>query len=479
MGRGRPRLEIASGGIFGNHIDSNMVQTYQKIAAQRASKEAAQFDFKRKRRSFKGLKALIEKLKGDPFGGGGVLLRLQDQLTRHILRTEKGLKILKDERFRVLGLRKNGPSRERSEVLKKRMTRLEQGIEQGKHLLWIWRCFGDAIPFIYHDKHALKHMLYSVKDYEVKQSAGALFGNGGRRLETKIMQTFCRRGIPAVLCDLTNTLRHGDVCVMVDADPFPIEVKSSKNQNARTVRQGGNLSSLHAFFAEDGASNFRGFERVDRRETPMAKTHTAELNRCLDDSREKLWAISRPEEGVTYLAVRRGADVERIGIGETENIGEHPSALDWNQAIQSEAWMPYYPFTLTVERASDLVALLEDRLIVIVTLDADAVMRRFADRRFIAEFVQDEQVAFKVRRPNTSIDRGDAACGVSTHLVRRVHFECEPIANLINVAISLIEELEAQDPLELGKSSEQDAQVAVAWRKLQPVIPTLLTDDED
>lgn len=456
-----------------------MALTNPKFAPQRASKEAAQFDLKRKRRSFKSLKALLEKLRSDPFGGVGLLLRVQSQLTSHILRTEKGLKILKDERLRVLRLRKIRPSRERSEVLKKRVTRLEQGIEQGKHLLWIWRCFGDAIPFIYHDKHALKHMLYSVEDYSVKQSAGALFGNRGRRLETKIMQTLCKKGIPAMLCDLTNTLRHGDVCVMVGADPFPIEVKSSANRNARTVRQAGNLSSLHAFFSEDGASNFRGVERVERRETPMAETYAADLNRCLDDSRQTLWAIARPEDGLTYLALRRGADFGRIGIGETEKIGEYPTALEWNHAIESERWMPYYPFTLTVDRASDLVALLEGRLVVIVTLDAHAVMRRFADLRFIAEFVNDEQIEFTVRRPGTSIDRGDAACGISTHLVRRVQFECEPIANLINSAVNFIEELETCVPIEPGEFSEQDVQMSAAWRKLKPVIPYLLTDDGD
>jgi hypothetical protein len=473
-GRGQTEADTTTDRISGNNIGSIMAKTYQKFALQRASKEAALFDPKRNRRTFKDLKALIEKLRVDPFGECDLLLRLQNQLTRHILRTEKGLKILKDERLRILGLRKNRPSRETSDVLKKRVKRLEQGLEQGKHLLWIWRCFGDAIPFIYHSKHALKHMLYSVEDYTVKQSAGALFGNEGRRLESKIMQTFCRQGVPSVLCDLTNTLRHGDVCVMVDADPFPIEVKSSANQNARTVRQIGNLTSLRAFFSDDGASNFRGVERVERRETPMAETHVADLKRCLEESREKLWAIARPEDGLTYLTLRRGVDFGHI---ESEEMGEYPNALIWNNAIASEAWMPYYPFTLTIERAADLVALLEDRLVVIVAVDAHAVMKRFADRRFIATFMRDEKVAFTVRRPNTSIDRGDAACGVSTHLMRRVQFECESIESLINFSVKFVEDLEAMEPLRQDECSEQDAQMAAAWRKLEPMIPPLITDD--
>ena len=318
-------------------------------------------------------------------------------------------------------------------------------------------------------------MLYSIEDYSVKQSAGALFGNEGRRLEHKIMEALCRQGVPSVLCDLTNTLRHGDVCVMVDADPFPIEVKSSANQNARTVRQAANLNALHLFLSEDKASNFRGVERVERRETRMIGTHVASFNDCLTQSRKNLWATARPDDGLTYLAFRQGADIERF---RDEDMGEHISLLAWNGAIESEMWMPYFPFTLTVERAADLVALLEGRLVVIVAIDAHAIMRRFADLGLIATFVDDEQIAFKVRRPNASVDKGGAEVGVSFHFLRRTQFECEPIANLIKMAVDSLEYFEESEPVAPNECSEQDAQMMVAWRKLTPVLPPVLTDDQ-
>lgn len=461
-------------GLRGSQI--HMPRTYENIALQRASKEAANFDLNRNRRSFKDLKKLIEKLRINPFGRIDLLSQLQNQLANRILRTEKGLKIVKAERLRILGLRKSRPSKEILDVLKKRITTLDDRIEQGKYLLWIWRCFGDAIPFIYHDKHVLKHMFYSIEDYSVKQSAGALSGNDGRRLESKIMQAICRNGIPAVLCDLTNTLRHGDVCVMVNADPFPIEVKSSANQNARTVRQASNLASLHSFFAKDKATNFRGVERVERRETSLAEAHVTELNRCIEESRNNLLAVAHPEEGLTYVAFRSGVNFKCI---ENVELGKHPDVLIWNDAIKSEAWMPYYPFTLSVQCAADLIALLEGRLVIIAALDSHSVMSRFADRGFIATFTTDENVALTIRRLNASINNDGPECGVSTHLIRRVLFECEPIDNFVNFSLKFIEELEATKNFEPGESSERDAQMMAAWHKLEPKFPPLLTDDAD
>lgn len=439
----------------------------------RASKEAAQFRLERNRRSLKKLKKLIEQLRVDPFGRLDVLFRLQTLLAKYILRTEKGLRILKNERFRLSKLRKDRPSREASALIKEREERIRRGVENGKHLLWIWRCFGDAIPFIYHDKHALKHMLYSIEDYSVKQSAGSLSGNFGRSLERDIMQEFCNRGIPAMLCDLTNTLRHGDVCVMVGADPFPIEVKSSKNQNARTARQADNLAALHAFFSENKASNFRGVERVERREVPMAKTHLAELQLSIDMSRGRRSSLVHSEEGVTYIAVRRGSADHMEG----EDIGVHPQYFLWNEAIDWEAWMPYYPFTLSITRGADLVALLEDRLMIIVTIDAHAIMKRFAERGFIATFMEDENIAITVRRPNTSFERGDAVCGISNHLLRRVLVECEPVSNIIDFATKFITELEDMEPSVPEDMGKLDAQMLSAWRALVPALPPLLSDD--
>ena len=66
-------------------------------------------------------------------------------------------------------------------------------------MLFIWRCFGDGIAFLYIDKYALKHMLYDSTDYSVKQQAGALSGKVGFRLEWRLPNSLLttRKRLPA------------------------------------------------------------------------------------------------------------------------------------------------------------------------------------------------------------------------------------------------------------------------------------------
>jgi len=452
-------------------VGRTMTKICEITAARRASKEAAQFSLKRNRRSFKDLKSSIEKLRVDPFGRIDLLLRIQKRLISRILRTERGLKILKDEHLRILALRRGRPPRGLSDALKIRAKRLSEDIERGKHLLWVWRCLGDAIPFIYHDKHALKHMLYSMEDYSVKQSAGALSGNDGRQFEARVMEGFCRRGIPAMLCDITNTLRYGDVCVMAESDPFPIEVKSSLNRNARTARQTEHLLALHAFLSTDKAENFRGTPRVERREFPMAETWVTKLDECLRMVRTKRSAIVRPEDGLTYVALKLGCDTAQL---DGEVLGKYVDMLMWNVFIASESWAPYFPFTLTIRRASDLVALLEGRLGVMVAMDAHAIMRRFATLGLIATYVDHDKVALKVHRPNASVVAG---VGVSFHFLRRIQFECEPIASLIAFAVQGLEHFESMASGDPSQCSQEDEQMMAEWLGMKPILPTLLGDD--
>jgi hypothetical protein len=83
-------------------------------------------------------------------------------------------------------------------------------------------------------KYALRHLYYDA-DYNMKEGAGFMTGKAGARREWKLLNMGIRMGVPVVLADVTNIVRHGDLCALAGEDPIPIEVKSIKNRNARTV----------------------------------------------------------------------------------------------------------------------------------------------------------------------------------------------------------------------------------------------------
>jgi len=46
-----------------------------------------------------------------------------------------------------------------------------------------------------------------------------------------------KHNVPALLADLTNSVRHGDICLMGGSDPYLLEVKAL-NKLVRQARKG-------------------------------------------------------------------------------------------------------------------------------------------------------------------------------------------------------------------------------------------------
>lgn len=68
-----------------------------------------------------------------------------------------------------------------------------------------------------------------------------------------------QQNVPALLVDLTNTLRHGDVCLMGRPILQLIEVKASAGLDRRGRRQRRDIEKLQSFFDSDEAHDLRGF----------------------------------------------------------------------------------------------------------------------------------------------------------------------------------------------------------------------------
>ena len=158
--------------------------------------------------------------------------------------------------------------------VKKTIGRLRQRIEDCNWLLYIWRCFGDGIAYSYLDKWAVKSLLYDVTTAAVKERAGHVTGKQGFYQEMALVLEAKRRGVPALLTDLTNTIRHGDVCLLGASDPYVIEVKSSANQNERVARQVESVRKIHDYLAKDQAENLRGAGLLRRVAIPTAESIT-------------------------------------------------------------------------------------------------------------------------------------------------------------------------------------------------------------
>ena len=249
----------------------------------------------------------------------------------------------------------------------KRTAYFETRAQAHRQSIYYWKAFGDAIAFLYCDRFALKHVYYNTHNVNVRQDGGFISGSEGFEKEFDALQRLLDGGCPCVLCDLTNTIRYGDICVLVGDDPIILEVKSSGTRNRRRARQLRNMRTLRDFYETDISHGLRGFSTVHRVATrSVPNSFDVEFNQCIDQSYERGYALKSPEPGVCYVAISGDAEVE--DVFNQVNLAE-PWLFSLNEAKRNRAWSPHYPFTLLIRSEHALYDFMLGRLFVVALLD--------------------------------------------------------------------------------------------------------------
>jgi hypothetical protein len=364
-----------------------------------------------RRKSFRAAHAFLEELRADP-RKLSTLSSLQYLLIAEITTAEQKIRALKKALASSIRAESaNAPS--------ERPTHLENRIEGLRQLNFVWRCFGDAIAFIYMDKHALKHTYYNTTNTNPKQGAGFLLGKEGLKSELAVMEEALADGIPCLLVDLTNTIRHGDIVFMVGPDPRLVEVKIGPKVDRRGRKQVQNINQLHDFFETDHAEALRGMtvQRVEFREPERSYIH--EMNACIEAAVEHGYSIISPERGLHYVALAGGAPP----IGTVfELVGaKRPWVFSLNAHKSARDWAPYLPFVLSLRSRVRLYQFLQGTLYLLVVVDTDAVCVFAANRGFAAEF-DFANVDLPLKMTKTDLGP-DAQISVSSHMLRRIGLE--------------------------------------------------------
>lgn len=395
------------------------------------------------------------------------LLALQQVIARAIRRSERRIGALRSSKAALQReLKKNVQTRESSRRLKHQIRVAEDQIEIGQFLLFLWRCYGDGIAFMHLDKYSLKQTLYNVHNYEAKKAPGTLTKKVGFAREWSVVRGLCRRGVPAVLCDITNTIRHGDVCILVGPDPFLIEVKSSKNVNPRVLRQIVNIERIQQFLVEDRAKDFRGFPEVLRSEVTRPDIdYAGSANICIAEGMRNGTSRVSPESGLYYICIRRDATAHQLREIDVprECLAGMPQA-----AKSSSTWMPYRPFTLSIRDAETLYAFIVDDITLLVLIHIPTMLSIFAAKGFEAVLVDHEDVVMTVTRVNFDENK-DARLAISRGFFARIYYEFLSLEWFVENAIHRIHEAENVGDLPKIKPDEGKAEwptyAPLDWRE--------------
>jgi len=350
-----------------------------------------------------------------------VLIETQLYILERIRATER-----RKSRYQVLArtlrgrLRKDRLAKEDATLLKDKIAHLQRCDNDCQWLLYLWRCFGDAIAFSYLNKWAIKPFLYNDKTPDVKQTAGHITGKDGFYRELDIVLGVNKNGVPALLNDLTNTIRHGDVCILNASDPYVIEVKSSTNVNQRVERQVDSIKNIHSYLKNDEAENLRGLGYCRRMEISGEEVNYIELvNQMLADAIQNGYSKSTPEPGVHYIVLNSQYKLDYTTM--LDGISQ-PVAYLLNQAKNAQSWGCYYPFTLSIKKPELLYAFLQDDVSIFVIFDILELNKVTFQKGFSFTFNEKNDWTYDFKEITSEISE-PFTIKMSSHIVSRIAFE--------------------------------------------------------
>lgn len=352
---------------------------------------------KRRRASFEQAHKLLEELREfHPAIQGGFratprqlrpLWSLQKLLIKEIVRAERKIRRIKSI-LKALD----------TTITPEAFADLEERIELYRHISYTWRCFGDAVAFLFMDKFALKQTYFNTHNMNAKLDAGFLSDKTGLAGEWGVMEGLLDMGIPALLTDLTNTVRFGDVCLMIGPDPHLIEVKSGK-LDRRGKRQQRSIRQLMEFFGTDEADGLRGLEKIRR---VMHKTrevlYVDMMNECIAAAVKKGVAWRSPEDGLYYAAISD----DRVQIDDLMAEFElaQPAVFFLNEVKAHRAWSPYSPFTLSIRNRDALFQFIWGDILLFVFYDLEVFRKLAVSQDLEIEFsLQESDYAFELTQP--------------------------------------------------------------------------------
>lgn len=369
-----------------------------------------------RRKAFLRLCAMVRTIEND-LDDLATVKALNTQLLREVLRDENHIIRLRADRKALSKQLKNGRLIKLDAArLRHRIASLERRIERYESQIYIWRCFGDSLAYAYISSFNIKHAFFETTSTDPKQSAGFISGKTGLAREVATLYWAIESGVPAVLSDITNIIRYGDICLLDGPDPVPLEVKSRKGLNQRGLRQAAKLEKLALFLETDRAADFRGAPEVRRKayQEPY-KDHIETLNLCIEGAHSDGYNIVCPERGLVYIAFYGGQPLETFLV----DFGlENPSFFLLNQEKSEHNWAPYLPFINSIRDPERLYDFVTGKLFLLVALDLANLCARFKMPGWRNAFVDDVNLAMVFENPSTG-----AQFALSRQFIGRIGFE--------------------------------------------------------
>ncbi|EOU1755128.1 hypothetical protein [Clostridium perfringens] len=259
------------------------------------------------------------------------------------------------------------------------------------------REIGDSLAFSYFSKYYLKSFCW-------KQSAGFIGGKDGLKNELNKLKSIFDEGGFAILNDITNSLRYGDITVDDNGKPRLLEIKSSSNKNERIIRQQQDIDHRMEMINNDYLESFLGtdkkFKRVYSKNAEI--NYIEELQVLIDEAIQNGSVIKEIEEGLVYNIQYKTKDFKILKyIEETMN---EPKVFFVNQMKNINE--NYTPFPILIKNNDYLMEFYSGNLLISVFIDLEVVKRKIEEKGYLFDISENHEfiITFDLNGDNISMN---------------------------------------------------------------------------
>ena len=302
-------------------------------------------------------------------------------------------------------------SKVESQNIKSKINTQFQRIEDYKFVISCFKSIADGIAFTFINK-------FDIKPQNFKESAGFITGKEGLKMELKALKYSYRKGLIAILNDLTTVLKYNDLTIITSGKFVSVEMKSSELDNSRIQRQKTKSEKLFNYLEKGETTELYGLDGNFIRQSMMTpeRHYSKKLNLLIDKTRKTGIAHSLIEPGLIYFVCRFSDSVEKeLDIVKKKYDLEQPlfHSLNSNK-FPGEG---YYPFSLSL-RSDNYNDFILGEFIVLIILDLKKVEAISLNKGFTSKYVENKEWVLEFYT-----SEGTQALIVSYHLLGRIFTE--------------------------------------------------------
>lgn len=326
----------------------------------------------RYKRTLLKLFGILESISKHPYQHRDKCLELQYALVNKIKYTEGRIQ---QRRQTIKDIKKTiskKPDHQQDDYLYK-LGKLEGQIEEYQEIRSILKNIVDCLVFIYLRNY------WDIKPLAIRPRPGYVLGKEGLSLEMKFLNILFSVGEVAILNDITNCLRYGDITVIRKNGEFRIlEIKNSPKLSWRAVKQRVQAENILNYLESGWTNSLYEKKQHVERYNPFDSEevhYRKQLHALTDEVLGNGFSYVEVESGLIYLAGLK-INADRINEVLDEYNKQAWPILQLNPRKYVDTPY-YYPIILSIRSPEAIYRFLQKDLVVFILLRPGRIQEIF------------------------------------------------------------------------------------------------------